>query len=220
MRSRGFALIIVLWTLVLLSLVMTHIVVTGRTEARIAANLTANADAEAQADGAVMETVFRLIDASESHWNVGDHALNLKRAKAQISVLQENGKVNPNAASVELMAALLVSCGAEPAQAGSLAAAISDWRSPGEQPGPGGAKLRQYRAAGMDHAPPNAPFESLDELQRVIGMTPELFQRLKPHLSLYQTGYPDLASADPVVAEAVRSLPLRPRPAWPRALGE
>ena len=212
MKPRGFALVIVLWSLVLLSFVITHIVATGRTEARIAANLAANADAEAQADGAVMETVFRLIDASDAHWPTtpGRYALNLRRGKAEIAVIPESGKVNPNVVRFELMAALLIQCGAEPNQAASLAAAIIDWRSPGEQPSPGGAKLKQYRAAGLDHAPPNAAFENLEELQRVIGMTPELYRRLAPHLSLYQTAAPDLTSPDPVVVAALRALPQRP----------
>ena len=70
MRSRGFALIIVLWTVVLLSFVMTHMVTAGRTEARIADNFVANADAETQADGAVVETIFRVIDSSNAHWDI------------------------------------------------------------------------------------------------------------------------------------------------------
>jgi general secretion pathway protein K len=214
MRSRGFALVIVLWTLVLLSFVITHIVATGRTEARIASNLVANADAESQADGAVMETIFRLVDASDAHWPVaaGRYALNLKHAKADVAVLPESGKVNPNVAGADLLAALLLQCGAAQDKAASLAVAIVDWRSPGEQPSPGGAKIRQYRAAGLDHAPPNAPFESLEELQRVIGMTPDLYHCLAPHLSLYQTAAPDPATSDPLIVEALRSLPQQPRP--------
>jgi general secretion pathway protein K len=70
-KPRGFALVIVLWTMVLLAFVMTHMVTAGRSEARIAANFVANADAETQADGAVVETVFRMIDASDAHWDVG-----------------------------------------------------------------------------------------------------------------------------------------------------
>jgi general secretion pathway protein K len=212
MKPRGFALVIVLWTLVLLSFLMTHMVTAGRTETRIAANFVANADAEAQAEGAVMETIFRLIDGSDGHWNITDapHLLKLRRSTATITVLPESGKVNPNAAPIELMAALLVACGAEPTQAGPLAAAILDWREPGDRPRLGGAKLPQYRAAGLDYAPPNAPFENLDEMRRVIGMTPELFARLKPHLSLYQPLDPDPRLADPVVGAALKALPVKP----------
>jgi general secretion pathway protein K len=213
MKPGGFALVIVLWTLVLLSFLMTHMVTAGRTETRIAANFVANAQAEAEADGAVMETIFRLVDRSDGHWTVGDgpHLLRLRHGRAQVTILAESGKVNPNAASIELMAALLVACGAEPAQAGPLAAAILDWRDPGDRPRLGGAKLPQYRAAGLDYAPPNAQFESLDEIQRVLGMTPDLFRRLKPHLSLYQPGDPDPHTADPVVAAALKSLAARPQ---------
>ncbi|MDB5396481.1 MAG: putative ral secretion pathway protein [Rhodospirillales bacterium] len=212
MRSRGFALVIVLWTLVLLSFLITHMVTTGRTETRIAANLVANAEAEAQAEGAVTETVFRLIDGSDGHWNVedGPHMLRLQRATATVTIRAESGKVNPNAAPFELMAALLVACGAEQTQAGPLAAAILDWREPGDRPRMGGAKLPQYRAAGLNYAPPNAQFESLDEIRRVIGMTPDLFRRLKPHLSLYQQGDPDPRIADPIVTAALKSLPTKP----------
>jgi general secretion pathway protein K len=214
MKPRGFALVIVLWTLVLLSFLMTHMVTTGRTETRIAANLVANAEAEALAEGAVTETIFRLIDGSDGHWNIDDgpRLLKLRRGTATITLAPESGKVNPNAAPIELMAALLVACGAEPAQAGTLATAIADWREPGDRPRLGGAKLPQYRAAGLTYAPPNAPFETLDEVQRVLGMTPELFGRLKPHLSLYQPIDPDPRLADPVVKAALKSLPVRNQP--------
>ena len=214
MRPRGFALVIVLWTLVLLSFLVTHMVTTGRTGTRIAANLVANAEAEAQADGAIMETIFRLVDGSDGRWTIdgGPHLLNLRHATATVTIAPESGKVNPNAASIELIAALLVSCGAEPGQASALAAAILEWRETGDRPRLGGAKLPQYRAAGLDYAPPNAPFETLDEMQRVLGMTPELFRRLKPHLSLYQPVDPDPRLADPIVAAALKSLPVKNRP--------
>ena len=51
--DRGFALLIVLWMLVLIAFITMHVTVAGRTEVRIAANLTANAAAQAAADGAI-----------------------------------------------------------------------------------------------------------------------------------------------------------------------
>ena len=213
MNPRGFALVIVLWSLVLLSLIVSHIVATGRTEVRIADNLVANAQAEAAADGAIWEAVFRLEDSSDSHWEMDatPHVLRLPRAETTVRFVPEDGKFNPNTARLEVLVALLTACGANGAEADSLAQAILDWREPGEMPRPRGAKLAQYQAAGLDYGPPDAPFESLDELGRVLGMTPELLKQVKPHLSIYQAGEPDLAVADPVVVDVLRRLnPGRP----------
>jgi general secretion pathway protein K len=215
MKQRGFALVIVLWTVVLLAFVMTHMVTAGRTEARIAANFVANADAETQADGAVVETVFRMIDASDAHWDVGGpYGLRMRNAKATITIHSETGKVNPNTASQQMLAALMSAVGAPQSQAAMVSAAIVDWRQSddGDPKGPA-RKIAQYRAARLDYAPPGAAFESLDEIQRVIGMTPELFSKLKPNLSIFQTGDPDIATAQPAVAKALRTLNLPPQPA-------
>jgi general secretion pathway protein K len=213
-KPRGFALVIVLWTMVLLAFVMTHMVTAGRTEARIAANFVANADAETQADGAVVETVFRLIDASDAHWDIGGpYALRMRNAKATVTIRSESGKVNPNTASQQMLAALMSAVGAPQSQAASVSAAMLDWRQSddNDQKGPA-RKMAQYRAAHLDYAPPGSPFESLDEIQRVIGMTPDLFRQLKPNLSIYQTSDPDIATAEPAVAKALRRLALPPQP--------
>jgi general secretion pathway protein K len=214
MRQRGFALVIVLWTMVLLAFVMTHMVTAGRTEARIAANFVANADAETQADGAVVETVFRMIDTSDAHWDVGGpYALRMRNAKATITIRSETGKVNPNTASQQMLAALMSALGAPQSQAAMVSAAMLDWRQSDDSDPKGPArKMAQYRAARLDYAPPGSAFESLDEIQRVIGMTPDLFRKLKPNLSIYQTGDPDIATAEPAVAKALRTLALPPQP--------
>ena len=52
-QSDGFALIIVLWTLVLISFLCGQITARGRTEIRIASNLVVNGVASAAADGAI-----------------------------------------------------------------------------------------------------------------------------------------------------------------------
>jgi general secretion pathway protein K len=213
-KPRGFALVIVLWTIVLLSFVMTHMVAAGRTETHIAANYVANADAETQADGAVVETVFRMIDGSDAHWDVGGpYVLNMRQAKATVTIRSEGGKVNPNTASQQLLAALMSASGAQASVAAAVSQAMLDWRQTDDNDQNGAArKAAQYRAARLDYAPPGAPFESLDEIQRVVGMTPELFRRLKPNLSIYQTNDPDISIAEPAVVKALRTLALPPQP--------
>jgi general secretion pathway protein K len=120
-----------------------------------------------------------------------------------VRIENESSKVNPNFAPVELLQAVMVEVGASASVAARLAAAISDWRTQGEQPLPLGAKAPQYAAAGRDYAPPSASFESLDELGAVLGMTPDLLARLKPHLTLYSDADPDGSTTDPVVAAAL-----------------
>ena len=61
-RGDGFALLIVLWTLVLIAFIVAHLTASGRTEIRIARNLVADAVAEAADDGAIFTAVFNQLD--------------------------------------------------------------------------------------------------------------------------------------------------------------
>ena len=205
-REGGFALLIVLWSLALLALLGTHVTATGRTETQLAANLRGAAAAEAAADGALYQAIFHLLDPSPRRWPADGVPREMALpggAVAAVRIESERGKVNPNLAAAGHLQALLLRLGAEPRAAASLAAAILDWRTPGQRPRTNGAKEPQYRAAGRDYAPLGRPFESLDELGLVLGMTPELLARLTPFLSVYQGGDPDLGFAHPVVAQAL-----------------
>src|ERR1700752_666316 len=114
-RQRGFALLIVLWTLVLLTLLGTQILARGHGEAQLAGNLRGAAAAEAAADGAIEEAIFHLLDGSSRRW-LADGAVHLIRfpsATVEVRIEDEAGKVNPNLASPALLRALLGRLGAE-----------------------------------------------------------------------------------------------------------
>ena len=204
-RERGFALLIVLWTLVLLTLVGTAVTAAGRSEARLALNIRLSAAAEAAADGAIEEAAAHLVDATPRHWPADGSVRTLRRPGAVVELWldSEAGKVNPNTAQPALLDALLRAVGTDGRTAATLAAAIVGWRYPDVQ-GPVGDG--QYRAAGLDYMPPRARFQSLDEIGLVLGMTPALLDRLRPHLSLFHDGDPDPVRADPAVRQALASL--------------
>ena len=86
-------------------------------------------------------------------------------------MLDENGKINLNLADAALLTAFLKALGEDDAQARQLAGAIIDWRDEDSllQPG-GGAEAPDYAAAGLPYGPRNKRFETLGELQRVLGM--------------------------------------------------
>ncbi len=206
-NDKGFALLIVLWAMVLLTLLVTQLTAAGRTELQLAANLRGAAAAEAAADGAVHAAVFHLLDPADPWPADGvDRALRVPGGQAVVRIEDEAGKINPNLASPELLRALLRRCDADSRTADSLAAAIVDWRFPSSQGRPSGAKDSQYRAAGRDYGPPGAPFRSVAELGAVLGMTPALLSRLEPNLSVLTDTDPDPAAAPPVVRQAIQDL--------------
>jgi general secretion pathway protein K len=207
-RQGGFALLIVLWSLVLLSLLIGHVIATGRGEARIAANIRGAAVAEAAADGAAFTAVFHLLDTSPSGWPADGEARRLQfgPASAVVRATPLAGKVNPNLVSKELLSALLRALGTGPGQADAVAQAVGDWHGRVFQNDQRQARMVPYRAAGLDYGPPLTPLESIEELTRVQGMTPALLAALEPHLSLHRVGDPDPAFAGPEVRRALQLL--------------
>ncbi len=201
-RQEGFALLIVLWALVLLSLILTQVLSAGRGEAQLASNLRASAEAEAVADGAVQNAIFHLLDPSPQHWPLsGTHVVTLPGGVADVLVENVAGKINPNIADEPLLAAMLTLCGVSGAALTGLTQAIMIWRAPATAAEDVGAP---YRAAGLTYGPPGAPFETSDEIGLVLGMTPAIRACLLPHLSVYpENDTPLLAAADGFVTRAL-----------------
>ena len=211
-RDRGFALLLVLWTLVPISLMFISLASASRSEAQLAANLRSAAELEALADGAIHTAIFDQLQRRGPTQAESGMAAQVPGVEVGIEVQSQSGMVNPNVASPALLRALLLRLGADPQRASGIARAIADWRTPGQGSGPGAAKAPQYRAAGLGYGPPGAPFETLDELQDVLGMTPDVLAALAPHLTLYSDRDPDLATTDPVVWTALRDTGVAGRP--------
>ena len=206
-RERGFALLIVLWTLALLAFLVTLFAAAARTEARIAFNLRSAMGPEWNANGAVYTTAFHLLDRSDKHWDVDGrvHELAVPGGTVAVRVTDEANKINLDTASVDLLRALLLGVGADADTASALAGAIADWREATGRDA-SAAKADQYRSAGLDYTPPEKPFRSVDELAQVLGMTPGLLAKLRPHLTIYSTYGPGRSSTDPVALDAIMLL--------------
>ena len=204
--DSGFALIVVLWTLVLIAFVVAHLTATGRTEIRIAGNLVSNAVAQAAADGAVFEAIFYLSDPQpQQRWPVDGNARELVVGNVRVMVRLEDEAwwINPNSASPGLLEALLRATGSDPENARRLANAIGEWVGSAPAPRPQNMLLAEYAAAGLDYGPPGAPLETLDELGRVLGITPAVLAAIRPHLTLFGPPEPSTATMDPFVAAAL-----------------
>jgi len=204
-RDRGFALLVVLWSLVLITLVTTQIMASGRTALALATNMRDAAAAKSCADGAINETVFHLLATGPAQWTAGGapHVLDRCGMKVAVRVRSLAGLINPNLASTALLAGLFQAVGAPSAQAQQLASAIVAWRSPAASKADAKALLAAYQQAGLAYAPTPQQFSDMSELADVIGMPPALLAKAMPYMSLFQSGDPDPAVAGPVVRQAL-----------------
>lgn len=187
--EQGVALVIVLWTVMLLTVIAGNFVFAMRTETSVVRNAVSAAQAEAMANGAVhralYETFKPAMDAStwkadgrERQWDIGG-------AKIKVVMMDESGKIDINTSSDELLRGLLISVGVDAAKAAQLLDAILDWRDEDSLPRPNGAESEAYQAAGLKYEPANAPFEAVEQLQQVLGMTPDIYFRIAPLITVY-----------------------------------
>ena len=67
-----------------------------------------------------------------------------------------------------------------------------------------GTEASDYEHAGLPNHPRNAPFQTVEELKLVLGVTPELFHRVEPVLTVY-SGKPliDARVASPLARQAL-----------------
>ena len=189
--------------LALLALIADRMIVVGRTESKIAYNLRSEAVAEAAADGAVFEAIYRLTVVPPRGWTLDGraHRVVIGGETIAVGVEDENTKINLNAASQAVLEALLRQVGVTADQSRILAAEIVEWRAPNQDPAQAARIAIRRQLAGL---PEVAPFHMLGELAGVPGMTADLVARLMPHLTLDDPGGKNPGRLDPIVAAALK----------------
>ncbi len=203
--KNGFALLIVLWSLVLIGLLTTQIIASGRTAMILAGNVQHAAQAQAAADGAINEAIFHLCINGADQWQADgtEHVVNIGGIPVALRIDSVAGMINPNLASTALLAGLFQAVGADSGQAKQIATAIIEWRSPAPNKQQRQARLAAYRQADMAYGPPGHDFAALSELADVRFMTPALLADALPYLNLYQSGDPNPAQAGAKVRQAL-----------------
>jgi general secretion pathway protein K len=206
-RQRGIALILVLWLTILLTAIGASFAFGMRHEALSARNAVDVAMARTAADGAIERAVYELsrprvadawvADGSAHAWTDGAVALS-------VVAVDEAAKIDVNTAPDALLASALMQLGgADAATASQLVDAINDWKDPDDLKRPNGAEAPDYQAAGLKYGPANAPFETVGEVSRVLGMKQAMFARIAPSLTVYSRARginPATASRDVLLA--------------------
>ena len=202
------SLLSVLWGVALLSIVAVSFLSASGVSYRLAHNAVEIARTDAVAEAALNRAVLALLDLQlDRRWRTDGvaHAFNFDGTSLRISIQDELGRIDLNHADGSLLIGLFKSAGLDMQSASKLVDKILDWRDVNPSRRLNGAKEQDYRMSGRDYRPRNGAFQSVHELKLVMDMTPELFKRVEPALTVY-SGRPFI---DPRLApaEALLALP-------------
>lgn len=188
-HQRGLALIIVLWMVTLLSVIASNFAYNMRSDLQVTRNLLSSSQAQALADAGIERALYELTKpaADTRRWKPDGlrHEFELDGVKIAVTVADESGKIDLNSAQDTLLKAILGSAGMAEEQSLALLDALLDWRDQDSQRRPRGAEEEDYRAAGKKAVPSNRPFETQEEVRQVMGVTPELYQKISGMLTVY-----------------------------------
>jgi len=186
-RARGSVLIIVLWAAFGLVAVALYFAQTTSFELRAADARVAALEAEqaiASAALYVSNVLATLVSpgtvpdpqlyacqavpvGEAAFWLLGRSDATVAGDQVAFGLIDEAAKLNLNTATVEMLQML-------PRMTPELAAAIVDWRDANTTPTTGGAESDVYLRLNPAYRCKDAPFESVEELRLVYGMTLEL----------------------------------------------
>lgn len=186
-RNRGFALILVIWALMILLGLSTGFAMAVRHETAVATDTLRQAESDAIATAArhlaVLEMNRRDPDARwlpDGRWR----ELQWSNAKITVRLRSESGRIDINRAPRVVLLGLLEQL-APTGDPEALADTLIDWRDRDDRPSPSGAEEAAYRAAGLGYGPANRPFISINELGRVLGFDDRLIDALRPYLTVH-----------------------------------
>jgi general secretion pathway protein K len=190
-KQKGVMLIIVLWLLTLLTVMAMGFSSSIRTEVRSMRNIIDKAKADHLADAAIQRGIFRLINADPESLQSHDGSIfsfNYAGERLQYQIWDERGKIDLNIATEMQLQALFMSFDFDSNRANSLTGAIIDWRDEDKLRHLNGAEASEYINAGLRSRPSNRPFQSVAELQQVMGVDEAIYTSIAPLVSVHSYG--------------------------------
>lgn len=128
------------------------------------------------------------------------------RAAIDVAFRSENSRIDLNFASAQVIAGLFLGLGVAEEDAIAYATRIAAWRTP-LKPGEADTEAELYSAAGKTYGPRHGPFQNANELGLVVGVPPDLVDRVLPYFTVY-SGQPEVnvLAATPQVLAALPGL--------------
>ena len=209
-RQRGWALISVLWTTAMLGMMAAATQDLTVTSVRTERRALARAHLENDLDAGVARAILALDDSrTGERWRVDGYpyAFAYDGIPMTVSVQDEDGKFDVNEVDDDTLAPLFVSVGVDANTAVVLSDRIVEWRTQATSDDAHtlhGGSDADYAVAGLPWHPRHADFQTVAELKLVLGITPALFARIRPAITVYsRNDSPDEDVAPQMVLNAL-----------------
>lgn len=192
--QKGIALVLVLWMLSLMTIMAGSFTLSMRRQVSLVEGIKNNARALALAESgvALVESMLLLPDENK-RWRTDGNVYQIDFAgsavgagsRIRVRLITETGKIDINTADTKLLQGMMAHAPIEDDQRTGLVNAIIDWRDEDDLVNIDGAEKNEYKEAGLSYRPRNKPFQSIEELQLVLGITEPLYKWLEPLVTVY-----------------------------------
>lgn len=185
----GFALVAVIWSLGLITLLATAVMIGARYRTRVSSNYTSAAAAETAAESAInLGIVTALTSGAGQNVKFPLRCRMPGGERVLVSVEEETGKVDLNTASPATLARLFSALTRDQSLGTRITERIMEFRNPKVTDG----------KTGSGNAPATARFSTIMQLDQVEGISPRIF-RSALRLVTVRSGRPepDMEAASP-----------------------
>ena len=219
--QKGAALMIVLWVMMLLTVIASEFVFSMRTEMNITANFKEEAEAYYAALAGIEDAKAEIL-SSDNEIKLDDNDIlvfgdkrperrgRFGNAGYSYDIMDEERCLNINIATPEQFKKILMYAGAEDSQTDMITDSIQDWRDPDDLHRISGAEEEYYRSLPNPYSCKDGPFDTVEELLLVKGITPVVFgsnsepnsRRITKYLTAKSSGAININTADRIVLDA------------------
>lgn len=186
--AQGFALITVLWITAFLTVIAGAVSYQSRGSLKLANNVVSNLKTRHAAEGALLLTANKLIKRDELQGFALRGPIfkyDMDGVVVTVNVADESGKIDINLAPIDLLSSLLTTLGLDVQSSASVANAIADWRDEDSLKRTNGAEDQDYLARGLPYQAKDDEFDSIEEISLVLGMSTQLYNSVKPYITVY-----------------------------------
>lgn len=232
-QKGGVALVLVMWVVVVLVAIVGEFAFSMRTEINITRNFKEEEEAYQLALSGIEQAKMEILNVKDmSKMYVGGNNVmifdpdaeaperkdSLEKGKFEYVLADEDGRLNLNTATPEQLRSIFTTAGVESTDIDTIVDSILDWRDTDDLHMLNGAEDDYYESLDRPYSCKDGPFDSVEELLLVKGITPEIFYGTKTgpqenkektvegvgkYFTVYGSGEINIKTAPRAVIEAV-----------------